>query len=87
MFRKLDLFPSSGEEKDGSLGRANLSQWTSLPPLTWTWEQPISQLRVFHLFKIPNDGQSPQSQWFWFCGFYFNNSTQFELQLQISKYL
>jgi hypothetical protein len=60
-FRKLDLFPSSGEWKDtptllGPLERDNLNQCRR--------KQIPFQKRCFLVFRIPDDAQSLETQCF-----------------------
>jgi hypothetical protein len=72
MFRKLDLFPSSGEGKEiltllSPLERANLNYWTSkekanLSPYLETERGPVPETLCFLVFRNPDDGQSPNTQ-------------------------
>jgi hypothetical protein len=64
MFRKLDLFPSSGEggkatTQLGPLETANLNQWLR------TETDPVPKTSSFLFSRIPDDGKSPKTQQFY----------------------
>jgi hypothetical protein len=68
-FRKLDLFPSSGEGAGDTLGRlerACPNHWANWVggsfPLTWGRKQIRFPKRCVLFFRIPDDGQSPKTQ-------------------------
>jgi hypothetical protein len=70
MFRDLDLFPFSGERKEtptllSHLERVDPTELIS-PSLHMRREtDPVSETMCFLVFRIPDDGRSPQTQYFW----------------------
>jgi hypothetical protein len=68
-FRKLELLPSSGDGRKiptllGNLGRAKLNHWSFSHHLR-TETVPVAETSCFLLFRIQDDGQSPNTKWFW----------------------
>jgi hypothetical protein len=67
-FRKMDLFPSSGDggktrTQLGPLERANLNQLSrGLPPHLRTEADPVSGMSCFLFSRIPDDGKSPKTK-------------------------
>jgi hypothetical protein len=64
-FQKLDLFQSSGEGREtltllGPLERASLNHWTGETGAT----DPVSETLCSLVFRIPDDGKSPEIQSF-----------------------
>jgi hypothetical protein len=74
-FRKLNLFPASDEGRKTHtllhpLESANLNNWNFLrdqknkcfPPLNWRRKHPVFETLCFLLFRLPDDGRSPETQ-------------------------
>jgi hypothetical protein len=73
-FRKLDLFPSSGVAREAStlfcpIGTdcvflKDRTEWMSPSPHLKTETDPVSERLCSTVLRIPDDGQSPEPQWF-----------------------
>jgi hypothetical protein len=61
-FRILDLFPSSGGGRETPTQLGPLEELTLVTGQLRTERDPVSQTLCFLVFRIPDDGQSPERQ-------------------------